>query len=37
MEFRWSLLQPKFDKKVSTQQVPAKGEIVRTTKYVLVH
>lgn len=32
-----TLLQPKFHKKVSTQQVPAKEEIVRTTKYVLTH
>jgi hypothetical protein len=32
-----TLLQPKFHKKVSTQQAPAKEEIVRTTKYVLTH
>ncbi|CAF4600164.1 unnamed protein product [Rotaria sp. Silwood1] len=32
-----TLLQPKFHKKVCTQQVPAKEEIVRTTKYVLTH
>jgi hypothetical protein len=32
-----TLLQPKFHKKVSTQQAPAKGEIARTTKYVLTH
>jgi hypothetical protein len=32
-----TLLQPKFSKKVSTQKVPAKDEIVRTTKYVLTH
>ena len=32
-----TLLQPKFHKKVSTHQAPAKEEIVRTTKYVLTH
>jgi hypothetical protein len=32
-----TLLQPKFHKKVSTQQAPAKNEIGRTTKYVLTH
>ncbi|CAF1629108.1 unnamed protein product [Rotaria magnacalcarata] len=32
-----TLLQPKFHKKVCTQQAPAKEEIVRTTKYVLTH
>ncbi|UJR38434.1 hypothetical protein I4U23_031102 [Adineta vaga] len=32
-----TLLQPKFHKKVCTQQAPAKGEIIRTTKYVLTH
>jgi hypothetical protein len=32
-----TLLQPKFHKKVSTQQAPAKEEIARTTKYVLTH
>ncbi|CAF0929828.1 unnamed protein product [Adineta steineri] len=32
-----TLLQPKFHKKVCTQQAPAKQEIVRTTKYVLTH
>lgn len=37
MEFLETLLQPKFHKKVSTHQVPAKEEIVRTTKYVLTH
>jgi hypothetical protein len=32
-----TLLQPKFHRKVSTQQAPAKQEIARTTKYVLTH
>ena len=32
-----TILQPKFTKKVSTKKVPAKEEIVRTTKYVLTH
>jgi kinesin family protein 23 len=32
-----TLLQPKFHKKVCTQQAPAKEEIARTTKYVLTH
>jgi hypothetical protein len=32
-----TLLQPKFHKKVCTQQAPAKEEIVRTTKYVLTY
>lgn len=32
-----TLLQPKFPKKVSRQHVPAKDDIVRTTKYVLTH
>ncbi|CAF1472357.1 unnamed protein product [Adineta ricciae] len=32
-----TLLQPKFNKKVCTQKAPAKGEIIRTTKYVLTH
>jgi hypothetical protein len=32
-----TLLQPKFHKKVSTQQAPTKEEVVRTTKYVLTN
>ena len=32
-----TLLQPKFHKKVCTQQAPGRDEIGRTTKYVLTH
>lgn len=32
-----TLLQPKWRKKVSTKQSPARGEVVWTTKYVLTH